>query len=68
MDGGDKPQVTIYSHDYENGHRDIPVGEFTSQHHATIAAISAQLSAVLPTGCRTRTPVLRLIEGGRAPD
>src|SRR5256885_13569841 len=28
MDGGDKPQVTIYSYDYENGHCDTAI-DFT---------------------------------------
>jgi hypothetical protein len=66
MDGGDKPEVTIYSHDYENGHRDVPLTELSPENDAEM---SLRFAAVLGAGTQaTRRLFLRVIPSflGRA--
>jgi hypothetical protein len=73
---GDKPadklpEVSVYSHDFINGHVDIPLREeFTPKERVEIDAASARVAAALITrgGSGRRKPVLRLVEGGRPPD
>jgi len=65
LDDGEKPQVTVYSHDYENGRLDIPL-EFIANESVEIVEMSMRLEEALATGCRVRKPVLRVIEGGRS--
>jgi hypothetical protein len=67
MDEGEKPHVVVYAHDYEYGHRDIPLMDFSPEEHAEIAAMSVHLAEALlarrPPAARK--PVLRVVEGGR---
>jgi hypothetical protein len=66
MDGGDKPEVIIHSHDFEHGHRDVPLMELSPENDAEL---SLRFAAALGAGTQaTRRLFLRVIPSflGRA--
>ena len=67
LDDGPKPEVTACSHSNAGGHVDIPLVEFTRANDEEIAAMNARVGEAMSVVCLpdVRTPVLRLIQGGR---
>ena len=62
----DTAEIAVYSHSYEYGRLDIPLGALAAKENVEIAAMSARLAEALRPGTSgTRRPVLRVIEGGR---
>jgi len=69
VDDGDKPQVVIHSHDFEHGHRDVPLMELSPENAAERASMSLRFAAALGAGTQaTRRRFLRVIPSflGRA--
>jgi hypothetical protein len=68
MDGGNKPEVAIYSHDYEKGHCDVPLMELSPENDAEMASMSMRFAAALSGTSATRRLFLRVIPSflGRA--
>src|SRR5215210_3660736 len=69
LDDGPKPEITACSHRDESGHVDIPLAEFTRTHNEEFEAMNACVGEAMSVVClpKVRTPVLRLIQGGRLP-
>jgi hypothetical protein len=70
LDEGEKPEVLAYSHSYEAGHVDIPLGEFPASDNGEMAERKARVGEAMTVMLclpEVRTPVLRVIERGRSP-
>jgi hypothetical protein len=69
MDDGDKSEVIVHSHDFEHGHRDVPLMELSPENDAEMAAMGMRFAVALGAGTQiTRRPFLRVIPSflGRA--